>query len=121
MSSRPPQDSCPYNRHRAHFARRDLIYYQNNSVRNSDAFIITCRISSSPTPVPIETTPTAYRSVPTKLVKVIGSLLDDPVYSDVEFVLCQRARKSEQRSILASSKILRRFDYFESSERSVIY
>lgn len=66
-------------------------------------------------PVPAVASANDHDSVPSKLVKVFGSLLDDPVYSDVEFVLSKTAGRGKERTILASSKVLKRFDYFQSS------
>jgi hypothetical protein len=47
----------------------------------------------------------------------IGSLIDDPLYSDVEFVLpgARRGFKDAKR-IYANSKLLKRAEYFETSE-----
>ncbi|EJC97944.1 uncharacterized protein FOMMEDRAFT_114721 [Fomitiporia mediterranea MF3/22] len=98
----------------AQFARREAIYYQPNTVRNSDAFLITCTISSAPT-IPSLPSPVPHRSVPKDLLDAIGSLLDDPAYSDVEFVVPNRlSRGRKPRSIFAARSILRRAEYFES-------
>ncbi|OJT12800.1 hypothetical protein TRAPUB_10635 [Trametes pubescens] len=45
------------------------------------------------------------------LLDTMGSLLDDPVYSDVEFVLPQRGR-GESRKIYAARRMLRRIEHF---------
>ena len=109
---------------RAQFARRDAVYYNPNSVRSQDAFILTCTIHSSPsTPIPPPDVP--RQTVPRELLDAVGSLLDDPVYSDVEFILPRSRvvleggvskRKSRgKRSIFAARKLLMRAEYFASS------
>jgi hypothetical protein len=105
---------------RAQFARRDAVYYASPIVRKADAFLITCTISSSPVPVNRIPTPVSSQiSVPSFLIDTIGSLLNDPAHSDVEFLLPHRGRGLRgARSILASKKILSRFPYFETSETS---
>ncbi|KAI8978849.1 hypothetical protein BD414DRAFT_421643 [Trametes punicea] len=93
----------------AQFARRDAIQ-QHNTVRQNDAVVIICSITSSPaSPAPVPAIP--RHSVPKDLLDTVGSLLDDPVCSDVEFVLPQ-LRRGESRSIYASQKLLRRVEYF---------
>ncbi|KAG6903149.1 hypothetical protein C0995_004696 [Termitomyces sp. Mi166 len=99
---------------KAQFAKRDNIYYNSNGVKNQDAFIILCTITSSPAPPP---PPPAYRIriVPKSLLETVGALLDDPLYSDVEFVIPgRRGDINSARKILASKTLLRRADYFES-------
>ncbi|WVW78723.1 hypothetical protein I302_100683 [Kwoniella bestiolae CBS 10118] len=55
------------------------------------------------------------RVVPKELVSSVGSLLDDPLYSDVEFVIpSRRGSRATPRSIFASKKLLRRCDYFNA-------
>ncbi|KAG6850067.1 hypothetical protein H0H93_001617 [Arthromyces matolae] len=98
----------------AQFAKRDNIYYNSNGVKNQDAFIITCTITSSPAP---PNPPPAHRiqTVPKRLLETVGDLLDDPLYSDVEFVIPgRRGDVKSARKILASKALLRRADYFES-------
>ncbi|KLO05686.1 hypothetical protein SCHPADRAFT_839051 [Schizopora paradoxa] len=98
------------------FARREAVYYQPNSVRNQDAFLITCTITSLPASPPvISSTPT--RTVPKELLDSVGSLLDDSRYSDVEFRLPGR-RSRKLRKIYAAKSILSRADYFNSMFRS---
>ncbi|KAI0632493.1 hypothetical protein C8Q77DRAFT_1125977 [Trametes polyzona] len=93
------------------FSRRDVVYYQANTVRQHDAFLVICSITSTPSPpTPIPAIPPYV--VPRNLLDTMGSLLDDPVYSDVEFVLPQRAR-GEPRKIYAARKLLRRVEYFD--------
>ena len=50
----------------------------------------------------------------------IGGLLDDPLYSDVEFVLPGPGRRGfrDAQRIYANSKLLKRAEYFETSERT---
>ncbi|GBE83235.1 hypothetical protein SCP_0502820 [Sparassis crispa] len=98
----------------AQFARRDLVYYQPNAVRTQDAFLIVCTISSSPSP-PIQPPAIPRHPVPRDLLNAIGSLLDDPVYSDVEFVLPRRGKSGRgPRRIYAARRLLRRVDYFDA-------
>ncbi|KAI0357371.1 hypothetical protein OH77DRAFT_1422218 [Trametes cingulata] len=95
----------------AQFARRDAVYYTPSIVRQQDAFLIICSITSAPAPPsPIPAIP-RYK-VPRDLLDSMGSLLDDPTYSDVEFVLPQRGR-AEPWKIYAARKILRRVEYFD--------
>ncbi|KAI5116435.1 hypothetical protein M0805_006249 [Coniferiporia weirii] len=98
----------------AQFARRETVYYQPNTVRNHDAFLITCTISSSPV-APSVPPPVPQRPVPVELLDVVGSLLDDPTYSDVVFVLPGRVPGGRgTRKIFAARSILVRAEYFES-------
>ncbi|THH01889.1 hypothetical protein EW145_g6837, partial [Phellinidium pouzarii] len=97
----------------AQFARREAVYYQSNSVRNNDALLITCIISSSPA-VPSVPSLVPHCSVPRELLDVVGSLLDDPVYSDIVFVLPIRASNGGMRNIYAARSILKRVEYFKS-------
>ncbi|KAH9890071.1 hypothetical protein C8Q73DRAFT_653179 [Cubamyces lactineus] len=94
----------------AQFARRDAIM-QHTTIRQNDALIIICSLTSIPAP-PTPVAPIPRHPVPRDLLDTIGSLLDDPVYSDVEFILPQR-RKTEARKIYASRKLLRRVEYFD--------
>ncbi|KAI0916772.1 hypothetical protein AcW2_007078 [Taiwanofungus camphoratus] len=98
----------------AQFARRDHVYYQSNPVRQQDAFLIICTISSSPTaPVPPPAIP--RHPVPKDLLDAMGSLLDDPVYSDVEFILPRRGRSTKDaRRIYAARRLLKRVEYFDT-------
>ena len=87
--------------HRASFARRDLVFYGQNSALNADAFVITCSIHGPP----------LRRGPPRELLTSVGTLLDDPDYSDVQFVL------PRGRSICAMRKLLgRRASYYDTSE-----
>ena len=66
------------------------------------------------------------------MLDVVGSLLDDPTYSDIEFVFPDKTRstrddrgtrrssrkKRPSKRIWACKKILTRADYFEASEKS---
>ena len=100
---------------RAQFARRDNVYFHSNGVKDADAFIIICTITSSPvTPVPPGSIP--RQPVPKDLLETLGSLLDDPVYSDVEFVFPRRGRGvRNSRKIWANRKLIERTDYFKTS------
>ncbi|CAE6475932.1 hypothetical protein ACGC1H_007273 [Rhizoctonia solani] len=96
----------------AQFARRDAVYYAPNTVRLQDAFVIVCQITSSPSP-PVSNT--NVQSVPRSLMASVGSLLDDPVYSDVEFVIPPRRRGGKIKKIYASKRLLSgRAEYFET-------
>ncbi|WVQ84040.1 hypothetical protein IAT38_006185 [Cryptococcus sp. DSM 104549] len=60
----------------------------------------------------------AKRVVPREMVVAVGSMLDDPLYSDVEFIFPAR-RNAEgellpQRNIYANKKLLNRCEYFEA-------
>ena len=99
---------------RAQFTRRDTIFSQH-SVKSQDALLIICTITSSPyVPPPAPTV--SLRSVPKSLIDTIGSLLDDPVYSDVEFIIPRYPNNLRNaRTIWASKKMLQRIDYFDAS------
>lgn len=115
---------------RAQFARRDSVYYNPNSVRIQDAFLITCTINSTPSP-PVPPLKVPYQTVPRDLLDVVGALMDDPVYSDVEFVLPKSRCANEDvkgkqtirrgRRIFAARKILMRAEYFAASELNSNY
>jgi len=48
---------------------------------------------------------------------MVGSMLDDPNYSDVEFVIPKKERNGRGvRRIYAAKKMISRADYFRSSE-----
>ncbi len=55
------------------------------------------------------------------MLDVVGSLLDDPAYSDIEFVFPNkrvtgdRTGRNECQRIWACKKLLSRADYFNSS------
>ncbi|KIJ45648.1 hypothetical protein M422DRAFT_59802 [Sphaerobolus stellatus SS14] len=97
----------------AQFARRDAVFYQATTVRSQDAFVIICTIAASPTP-PTRPAAGPMKSVPKDLLDAVGNLLDDPIYSDVEFVLPSRNSKTKPRSIFAARRILRRAEYFQA-------
>lgn len=97
----------------AQFARRDHVYYHSNAVKEQDAFLIICTITSSPT-VPAQPPSAPVQLVPKDFLERVGSLLDDPLYSDVEFVLPCRGRSKSFRCIYANRKILQRADYFQT-------
>lgn len=59
------------------------------------------------------------KSVPKDLLDAVGNLLDDPLYSDVEFILPSRlsgTSKPKTRTIWAARRLLKRAEYFEASE-----
>ncbi|KAF8463227.1 hypothetical protein DFH94DRAFT_786983 [Russula ochroleuca] len=98
----------------AQFARRDAVYYSKSIVKANDAFVINCSISS--TPGPPTPSPLIHKSlVPKDLLESVGQLLDDPLYSDIEFVLPSRSPcVPSPRRIYASKRLLSRADYFDS-------
>jgi hypothetical protein len=100
----------------AQFARRDTVYYGSNSVKLADAFTIFCSITGCPGAP--SSAPPPGRYVPPSILTATGSLLDDPTYSDVEFVLPRfggsRGMAGAKR-IYAARKLLRRAEYFETS------
>jgi hypothetical protein len=55
--------------------------------------------------------------VPRDLLFSVGTMLDDPAYSDIEFVLPRRGRGSLQgaKTIKAAKKLLQRVEYFDTS------
>lgn len=55
----------------------------------------------------------ARKVVPKDLITSVGSLLDDPLYSDVEFIIPSR-RGTPPKKIYAIKKMLERWDYFEA-------
>lgn len=84
-------------------------------VKEQDAFVVICTITSSPaTPPPPSTIP--RQVVPKDLLETMGSLLDDPVYSDVEFVFPRHGSAKSPRKIWANRKIIERSDYFKTSK-----
>ncbi|KAF8608499.1 hypothetical protein BDV93DRAFT_200841 [Ceratobasidium sp. AG-I] len=96
----------------AQFARREQVYYTPNNVRLQDSFLIVCQITDSPAP---PTSTVNRQSVPRGLLGSIGSLLDDPCYSDIEFVLPARRRGGKAKRIYASKKLLvGRAEYFQT-------
>ncbi|PWN46791.1 hypothetical protein IE53DRAFT_391045 [Violaceomyces palustris] len=102
----------------AQFAKRDVVYYGNSAVKQTDAFLISVSITASPQ------TPEVQRpighTVPPLLVQAMGSLLDDPDHSDIVFYLdsqrrsADSRRRSPVRKIYAIKKILAaRSEYFK--------
>lgn len=76
------------------------MYYNLPAIVSADAFAITCTITGPPHRPP----------PPRTLMLATGALLDDPDYSDVQFVL------PRGRTVRAMKKMLaRRASYFESS------
>ncbi|EJT98517.1 hypothetical protein DACRYDRAFT_24540 [Dacryopinax primogenitus] len=97
----------------AQFAKREVVYYSASAVRLQDAFLIICTITSSPTP-PIPPSAIPRQLVPRDLLNAVGAILDDPAYSDVEFVLPARANGGRARHIWANRKLLSRAEYFST-------
>ncbi|KAK2465199.1 hypothetical protein APHAL10511_002553 [Amanita phalloides] len=98
----------------AQFTRRDTIYYQSQATKSQDALLIICTITSSPyVPAPLPIVP--RRSVPKSLIDTIGNLLDDPTYSDVEFIIPRHSNSVRNaKTIWASRKMLQRVEYFDA-------
>jgi hypothetical protein len=99
---------------RAQFARRDSVYYQSISAKSQDAFVIVCTITSTSSPTTL-LPPGSNLSVPKTLIDTVGSLLDDPLYSDVEFVIMRPRNSPKARRIWASRKLLQRAEHFDDS------
>ena len=101
---------------RASFARRDAVYYSRHSVRTQDAVVIICTISSNPvSPQPPPVIPKMI--VPKDLLDAVGSLLDNPLYCDIEFIIPARGRNLKNaRRIYAAKSLLSRAEYFETSD-----
>lgn len=97
----------------AQFARRDSVYYSSSIVRQADAFLIHCEITASPAS-PSRSPEAPVQTVPKSLMLSIGDLLNNPLYSDVEFVFPPRRRNQSTRKIWAMKALLRRADYFSS-------
>ncbi|EIM86087.1 uncharacterized protein STEHIDRAFT_147607 [Stereum hirsutum FP-91666 SS1] len=97
----------------AQFARRDTVYYSRHNVKAQDAFVMVCTITTEPASPQPSSIP--RMSVPKELLDAFGSMLDDPMYSDIEFVLPRRGGGMRSpRKIYAAKKLLCRADYFES-------
>ncbi|KAG8986701.1 dolichyl-P-Man:Man(5)GlcNAc(2)-PP-dolichol alpha-1,3-mannosyltransferase, partial [Tulasnella sp. 427] len=101
----------------AQFAKRDVVYYSAPQVKAADAFLIVCTITSSPVK-PVQPPTAARQYVPKGLMDAVGSMLDDPLYSDVEFVLPSRKRLGKTKRIYANKKILSRAEYFDTMFQS---
>ncbi|KAF9468617.1 hypothetical protein BDZ94DRAFT_1153659 [Collybia nuda] len=98
----------------AQFAKRDTVYSLSAPVKTQDFFVIICTITSSPSP-PVQPPSTPYQSVPKSLLDTVGALLDDPTYSDVEFIIPRRGQNLRlAQRIWASRKLLRRAEYFDT-------
>ena len=101
----------------SHYARRELVYYNNSVVKSQDSFVIVCNIKSSPTVPDVPSSPRL--DVPKSLLETFGSLLlsDNPAHADVEFILPRRGQDlSTARHIYASRQLLSRVEYFRSSK-----
>ena len=92
------------------------MYWQPHSVKGPDAFLIVCTITSSPAP-PVQPPSIPRLPVPRDLLFSVGTMLDDPAYSDIEFVLPRRGRGSLRgaKTIKAAKKLLQRVEYFDTS------
>jgi len=92
------------------------VYWQPHSVKTPDAFLIVCTITSSPAS-PVQPPSIPRMAVPRDLLFSVGAMLDDPAYSDIEFVLPRRGRSSLQgaKTIKAAKKLLQRVEYFDTS------
>ncbi|KZT09315.1 uncharacterized protein LAESUDRAFT_723049 [Laetiporus sulphureus 93-53] len=101
----------------AQFARRNDVFNQP-SVKQHDTVLVICSITTTPTsPTPPPAIP--RRLVPRDLIDVMGGLLDDPIYSDVEFILPRRGRsRIDAKKIYASRKLLTRVEYFATMFQS---
>ena len=102
---------------RAQFARRDAVYYQSMPVKAQDTFVITCTITSSPAKPSSSLQP--RQPVPKSLLDTVGSLLDDPLYSDVCFTIPGRDQSLQSRKIWASKRLLQRAEYFRTSRAAL--
>lgn len=102
---------------RAQFARRDAVYYQSMPVKAQDTFVITCAITSSPAKPSSSLQP--RQPVPKSLLDTVGSLLDDPLYSDVCFTIPGRDQSLQSRKIWASKRLLQRAEYFRTSKETL--
>lgn len=102
----------------AQFASRNTVFYDNNEVLQTNAFLISVTITASaerPRPLSLGVT------VPPALIQAMGSLLDDPDHSDVVFVIRRKRRHpktgaivTRERRIYAIKKILAsRCEYFQ--------
>ncbi|KAI5896671.1 uncharacterized protein SCHCODRAFT_02615508 [Schizophyllum commune H4-8] len=99
----------------SHYARRELVYYNNSVVKSQDSFVIVCNIKSSPTVPDVPSSPRL--DVPKSLLETFGSLLlsDNPAHADVEFILPRRGQDlSNARHIYASRQLLSRVEYFRT-------
>lgn len=92
------------------------MYWQPHSVKGPDAFLVVCTITSSPDS-PVQPPSIPRLPVPRDLLFSVGTLLDDPAYSDIEFVLPRRGRSSLHgaKTIKAAKKLLQRVEYFDTS------
>ena len=77
---------------RPQFSQQDSVFH---AVKVHGGFVIICTITSSPsTPLPPPSGPRQF--VPKGLLNTVGSLLDDPTYPDVEFMIPRHGAKNEE-------------------------
>lgn len=100
--------------YRAQFAKRDAVYHKATTVRQQDAFVIICTITSTPASPSLITIP--KQSVPKDLMDCVGELLDDKSYSDVQFILPVGSHSRRYRTLYAAKRLLSRAEYFRSSQ-----
>ena len=78
--------------------------------------MIVCTITSAPSQ-PLPSSEIRKKAVPRDLLDMVGSMLDDPNYCDVEFIIPKKGGKGGSvRRIYAAKKMISRADYFRSSE-----
>ena len=88
-------------------------------VKAQDALVIICTITSSPAKPP---SLQPRQPVPKSLLDTVGSLLDDPLYSDVCFTIPGRDQSVQNgRTIWASKRLLQRAEYFRTSSVSSFF
>ena len=88
-------------------------------VKAQDALLIICTITSSPTKPSSSLQP--RQPVPKSLLDTVGSLLDDPLYSDVCFAIPGRDQSLRSRTIWASKRLLQRAEYFRTSRAALFF
>lgn len=99
--------------YRSQFANRDSLSYMH---QEDSILTVTCKITTSPSTPPLRANFDRL-PVPKQLIDTFGALLDDPLYSDVEFLLPRPGHDLiDARRILASRRLLTRAEYFNSSK-----
>ena len=70
------------------FAKRYDVYFNNSLAKMYDQVIIACTITYSPAnPSPAPSATLQKKMVPSELLDAFSGLFDDPLYSDVKFVI----------------------------------